>query len=147
MTVPLQVINNHKWPRRRQPGHTRPKKKKKLQACGLPTLVTQLNYQREKDPAQVSGLCSILLHLFFLAILSVCTPAELRDEFPTPWSVLCLTSPGHASPAFPPRPLRQCLHLLFTCSPLRTAMPQLSVYGFGHRALAIHHNGSSDSFP
>lgn len=114
------------------------KNTKNLQACGLPTLVTQLNYQREKDPAQVSGLCSILLHLFVPAILSVCAPGEPRDEYPPPWSVLYLTNSGHSLPACPTQacpPMPSSPVYLFP-----TAMPQLPAYGFGHGALATHHN-------
>lgn len=91
-------------------GAHRTKKKKSSKHWSLSWIT------REKDSAQVSGLCSILSHLFFLAILSVCTPDELKRQVPH-WSVLYLTSPVHSSPAFPIQASRQCLHILFTCSP------------------------------
>lgn len=140
MTVPPQVINNHKWPTQMSTGAHRTKKKNPPStghSAELPEKRTVLRYLASAPSYHISS--------FSLSCL--CVPQmSLRDKYPTgQFSISpALYTPHQLSLS---RPLANAF---ISCLPVphgRTAMPQLSVYGFGHRTLGTHHNSSSASFP
>lgn len=140
--VPPQVINNHKLKEKKKTHtHTKPPSLWATNS-GLSWIIkekrTLLRYLASAPSCYIS---SFLLSCLCVPQVSLETSTLLPGQFSI--------SPTLDIPyqLVPPRPVHQCLHLLFTCSPQPCHSSQPTALGTGHWRHITTAVDSSDSFP